>query len=186
MKKILVVMLVLLMSVSAASALEVGGKNLPDTLTAGKDKLILNGAGIRVKWFMDIYSCGLYLSSKNSDAQKVMDVDEPMAIKMIVISGLMTEAKMEAALRDGFEKATGGNLGPIQARIEKYIAGHKGEIKQDDVFDVVYVPGEGVNLFKNGRLRTTIKGLDFKKPLFGIWLGEEPADDDLKEAMLGK
>ncbi|MBT8296018.1 MAG: chalcone isomerase family protein, partial [Gramella sp.] len=27
---------------------------------------------------------------------------------------------------------------------------------------------------------------DFKKALFGIWLSNRPADDDLKEAMLGE
>ena len=32
----------------------------------------------------------------------------------------------------------------------------------------------------------TIEGLDFKKALFGIWLGNKPADDDLKAGMLGK
>ena len=30
-----------------------------------------------------------------------------------------------------------------------------------------------------------IEGLDFKKAVFGIWLGKEPADSNLKEGMLG-
>ena len=32
----------------------------------------------------------------------------------------------------------------------------------------------------------TIRGLDFKKALFAIWLGEKPADNSLKQGMLGK
>jgi hypothetical protein len=31
-----------------------------------------------------------------------------------------------------------------------------------------------------------IQGLDFKKALFGIWLGKKPAQNDLKALMLGK
>jgi len=27
--------------------------------------------------------------------------------------------------------------------------------------------------------------MEFKKALFGIWLGEEPADENLKQGMLG-
>ena len=39
--------------------------------------------------------------------------------------------------------------------------------------------------FKDGKELGTIKGMEFKKALFGIWLGKKPADDDLKENMLG-
>jgi hypothetical protein len=37
-----------------------------------------------------------------------------------------------------------------------------------------------------GEVKGTIKGLDFKKAVFGIWLGEKPADAKLKKGMLGK
>jgi hypothetical protein len=38
---------------------------------------------------------------------------------------------------------------------------------------------------KNGKMLGTIEGLEFKKALFGIWLGNNPADKDLKAGMLG-
>ncbi len=49
----------------------------------------------------------------------------------------------------------------------------------------MYVPEKGVVVFKNGKIQPIIEGLEFKKALYGIWLGEEPADDDLKEDLLG-
>lgn len=186
MKKMALVMMAMLLVTGVAMAKEIGGKNLPDSLAAGNDTLVLNGGGLRVKWFMDIYAGGLYTKAKTQDATKLIEADESMAIKVHIISGLMNDKKMEDALREGFEKATKGNLAPIQSRIDKMIAVMKGEYKQDDVFDFVYVPEEGVSVFKNGRMLSTIKGLDFKKPLFAIWLGEEPAQEDLKQAMLGK
>ena len=42
-----------------------------------------------------------------------------------------------------------------------------------------------VYLYKNGEERGSFRGLEFKQALFGIWLGGNPADDDLKEGMLG-
>ena len=42
------------------------------------------------------------------------------------------------------------------------------------------------HVYKNGAKKGSIDGHDFKKALFGIWLGKKPADDDLKEGMLGK
>jgi hypothetical protein len=48
------------------------------------------------------------------------------------------------------------------------------------------VPDEGVVVYKNGSKKGSIDGYDFKRALFGIWLGDKPADDDLKAGMLGK
>jgi len=185
MKKIVLFALVVLMMVPSAYAREVGGKNLPESITVANDTLQLNGAGIREKFFMDIYACGLYLKNKSSDPQKIMSADEPMSIKMIVISGLMSQEKLVAALNEGFEKSTGGNVDAFRDKIEKYIAAHAGEIKKDDVFEYQYVPGEGMSVLKNGEKRTTVNGIDFKKAVMGIWLCDEPASEDLKEGMLG-
>jgi len=185
MKKTVLLVLAVFLMVPSVYAIEVGGKNLPDSLTVGNETLQLNGAGIREKWFMDIYAGGLYLKNKNSDPNQIMTSDEPAAIKMIVISGLMTQQKMVDALNEGFEKSTGGNLDAFRDKIDKYIAAHSGEIKKDDVFEYQYVPGEGTSVFKNGEKRTTINGLDFKKAVFGIWLCDEPAQESLKEKMLG-
>ena len=44
----------------------------------------------------------------------------------------------------------------------------------------------GVVVYKNGSKKGSIDGHDFKRALFGIWLGDKPADDDLKAGMLGK
>ena len=55
-----------------------------------------------------------------------------------------------------------------------------------DVYDFVYVPGKGVEIYKNGQMASTIQGLEFKKALFGIWLCNKPAQESLKEEMLGK
>ncbi len=38
----------------------------------------------------------------------------------------------------------------------------------------------------NGEEKGIIEGDDFYAALLDIWLGEEPADEDLKEAMLGE
>lgn len=176
----------LMMVSSTAVAKEVGGKNLPETIIAGKDVLTLNGGGVRIKLAMDIYVCALYVKTKTQDAAKLLEADESMAIKVQIILGLVNDSIMNDFLREGFERSTKGNLAPIQSRIEKIVYLLKSEYKQDDVFDFIYIPEEGVTIYKNNRMLGTIKGLDFKKSFFGIWLGKEPAQEDLKQAMLGK
>ncbi len=184
--KILFIILVSLMLVSSmAIAKEVGGKNLPETIVAGKYTLVLNGGGVRVKLMLDIYAGGLYVKKKSQDATRLIEADEPMAIKVQVILGLVNHNIMTDALKEGFAKSTKGNPTSIQPRIEKMIFLLNSEYKQDDVFDFIYIPEEGISIYKNGRMLGTIRGIDFKKSFFGIWLGKEPAQEDLKQAMLG-
>lgn len=162
------------------------GIELPPVMETPQTALLLNGAGIRTKFFLDLYVGGLYLKQKQSQPQKIIEADETMAIKLHIISSLITSEKMENATREGFAKATKSNIVPIQQQIEEFIAVFKEEIKQYDIYDLVYSPGKGVEVSKNGKLYTTIKGLPFKQALFGIWLGEEPAQASLKKAMLSQ
>ena len=116
---------------------------------------------------------------------KIIDADEPMAIKMQVTSGLVTMDKMKAAVNEGFENSTGGNVAPMKAKIDAFTAVFK-DIASGIIYDFIYVPGKGVEIYKNGQMSATIQGLDFKKAMFGIWLCDKPAQESLKEAMLGE
>ena len=165
---------------------KVGDATLPNQVTFNQQKLILNGTGIREKFFFDIYAGGLYLQSKNSDGDAIAKANETMAIKLDILSGLMSRDKMEGALRDGFEKATNKNVKPLQQRIDKFVNLMQGEIEVGQVYDIVYVKDKGCILYKDGIEKGSVEGLDFKTALFKIWLGSKPADKDLKEGMLGK
>jgi len=109
-----------------------------------------------------------------------------MAARMhFLYDGVSAEDIVEA-WNEGFEKTTGGNAGPLADRIQTFNGYFSGEAKKNDVYDFVYVPGKGVRTVLGGREMGTIPGLNFKKALFGIWLGEEPADKSLKKGMLGR
>ena len=172
--------------VIGAQGKDIAKVDVPDTLKAGKAELMLNGAGVRKKLFMNLYVGGLYLQKPSSDAAAIIKADEPMAIRLHIISGLITSAKMENATREGFTNATGGNTAPIQKQIEEFIAVFKAEIKKGDVCEMVYLPGQGTAVYKNGKPACTVAGMDFKQALFGIWLCDKPAQKSLKKAMLAK
>ena len=44
----------------------------------------------------------------------------------------------------------------------------------------------GPRVTKNGTVKGTIPGIEFKKALFSIWLGTPPVQESLKAEMLGK
>lgn len=185
--KTLIVAFIAFMSTGLISAqTEVAGVNLPNSETYQGHTLTLNGAGVREKLWIDLYAGGLYLAKKTSDAAEVVSSNEPMSIKLHIVSKLITSDKMVDAVNEGFESSTGGDTKALASEIKKFKSFFMAEIKKNDVFDIVYIPGTGVTAYKNDKELGTIEGMAFKKALFGIWFSNRPADDDLKEAMLGK
>ena len=160
---------------------------LPATLEFDGAKLVLNGSGVRKKYMMSLYDGGLYLESKSSDAAAIIAADKPMAIRLEITSGMITSEKMEEALLEGIDNSTGGNTAPIQEYTDAFMSAFKEEIKDGDNFNIGYTPGKGIDTYKNGtHLKTIDGGMTFKEAVFGIWLGDKPADKNLKKGMLGK
>lgn len=170
----------------AAQAIEINDIEVADTIQVAEQSLALNGTGIRSKFFLNIYIGALYLNEKSSDAEKLIAADEAMTIRLYITSSLIDGEKMSEATLDGFVKSTGGNLGPIQKEVESLIGAFRDAVEDNDVFDLQYVPGTGVSVVRNGETKVVVPGLEFKKALFGIWLSEDPVQDDLKDGMLGE
>jgi len=58
-------------------------------------------------------------------------------------------------------------------------------LQAGDVILLDYQPAIGTQLTLNGTLRGTIPGRQLYTALLKIWLGEQPAQDDLKLKLLG-
>lgn len=159
--------------------------NVADTIQVAEQSLNLNGAGVRSKFFLDLYIGALYLNTPSSDAEATIAADEPMSIRLYITSSMINGEKMSEATLDGFIKSTDGDITPIKKEVDSLIAAFRDSVEDKDVFDLQYVPGQGVSVIRNGELKTVIPGLEFKQALFGIWLSEDPVQDGLKEDMLG-
>ncbi len=185
MKKAFLLLFAITIFASAPAQTKVGGVTLPNTVSFEGEKLILNGAGVREKYWMDMYTGALYLTSKSSDANEIVNSNIPEAIKLHIVSGLISSDKMVSAINEGFENSTNGKTEALSSEIKKFISYFEEQINKEDVFDIVYIPSKGVLVYKNNKQMGIIKGLEFKKALFGIWLSDKPADKKLKQAMLG-
>jgi hypothetical protein len=176
----------LLLSISSFSQIKVQGVTFPEKLGKEDKLLVLNGAGVRSKYYINVYVAGLYLINKNTNAKEIIDADKPTAVRLQIISSLVSKDKMADAIVEGFEKSTGGKTASIKKEIDMIVNIFKSEpIKVGDVFDIWYTPGHGVMASKNGKkYDMLIPGLQYKKYLFGIWLGEDPVDANLKSKML--
>ena len=162
--------------------------DLPDTYRIADNELVLNGSGLRKKYFLKIYSGGLYLENQNSDPRAIMNDDSPMVIRMHWLYGVSANQMMEA-WDWGFDYALGEDKAGLQDRIEDFKQLFNHRARKGDVHDLAYIPGKGTEVRFNGKVMGCIEGIDFKKAVFAIWLGEVMPDRNiqkLKQRMLGK
>lgn len=179
-------LLYLLILASTVMCLEIGGNKIPDRIKISGTTLELNGAGILDRIFVDWYIGALYLPRKTSEPEKILEDDVTMELKIIVLSEEVTGGKMKESILDGFRKTVGAEkVIEMIPEIDTFIKVFDEDIKVSDVFDFIYIPEKGLQTFKNRKLFSTISGLEFKKGIFGIWLGEEPLKKSLKKALLG-
>ena len=185
MKKLylLLIFLILQFNVSLAQD-KISGVSVDETLSFDGNKLVLNGAGVKEKMWIDLYVASLYLPKKSSNADAIINSNEAAIIKINIVSSLVSTDKMIELMEEGFVNATNGNTAPIKNKIDSFMMLFKEDIKKNDEFMIVNNPKLGIILFKNGVKKRVIEGMDFKKALFGVWLCIKPADEKLKRAML--
>jgi hypothetical protein len=178
-----------LLNILAVSALLIMspayGSNVPSQIEFQDNQLTLNGHGTRIIFFMKVYEGSLYLESKNSNAEEIIQKDASMAIRIDVTSAMVTADAMKKALNEGLEKSTNNNTGPISNEISKLSKSFDSGVTSGDFYEFVYLPEIGTHVIKNSVVVELIPGIEFKKAFFGIFLSENPIQKNLKKAMLG-
>lgn len=186
MKKIILMTCCILLSWNA-SALEVAGVKLPDSVSLGNQNLVLNGAGLRTKFFFKIYVGALYLPEKQTSAEAVIADEHEHRVAMHILHELGSK-KLFNAFNDAIENNhSAAEMAAMGAQIQqmKQIFDSVNEVKPGDTITLDYLPASGTRISVNGSERGVIAGTAFNRALLKIWLGKNPVQDDLKKGMLG-
>ncbi|MDZ7829472.1 MAG: chalcone isomerase family protein [Halofilum sp. (in: g-proteobacteria)] len=186
MPRILFVAVLLALS-PIAHARTIEGVELPESVTARDGTALqLHGAGIRTKFFFDIYVGALYLTSTGQALDTIMASDQPARIEMHFVYDEVEAEKLESAWREGFADNNDREvLDTVEPQLENFVRMFPTAV-EGDMFAMEYIPGQGTRVTINGEAAGTVAGDVFFNALLGVFLGPEPADDDLKEGMLGQ
>ncbi len=150
LKKTVIVFMVVFFPVSMAAAMKIGNVELDDSITVGKEELILNGAGFKKQAFLKIYACGLYLKEKNKDYKSIIETDDTMAARMHFVFGLDIPGKrLRNGWRKGFKRVCGENFKSIKNEVEKFLSLFPDIVKKHDIIDFVYTVEQGVSIYHN-------------------------------------
>ena len=171
-----------------AQTVDLAGVKYAATAQVAGSTLQLNGAGIRYKFIIKVYTAGLYLGSKAGTPEAVLAAPGPKRMHVVMLRDidgnelgkLFTRGMQDNAPREEFSKSIPGTLrmADIFSARKKLLAG--------DSFSVDWVPGVGTTVLVNGKAQgDPVKEPEFFNALLRIWLGNNPADRMLKEALLG-
>jgi hypothetical protein len=176
-------------SAPVGKAVEVAGVSYAPTVPVGNAQLALNGAGIRYKAVFKVYTAGLYLGSKAATPEAVYTAGGPKRLHISMLRDidanelgkLFTDGMQKNASREEFGKSIPGTL-----KLAEMFATKK-RLAAGDYFTVDYIPGTGTIISINGKpAADPIVEPVFFTALMKIWLGANPADWQLKDALLGQ
>jgi hypothetical protein len=172
---------VLVLSVPLVAA-TLADVTLPDTVTVGNQTLVLNGLGLRTKFFMKIYVGGLYLEKKSGDAAAIVQGDTTRRVVLQFVYSEVSRDQMVESFSDGFKNNAPG---APRAQVDQFLAALE-PMKKGEQLVATYVSGTGTTLTLRGKDKLTIPGQPFGQALLSVWLGPKPPTSDLKNGMLGK
>ena len=170
-----------------ASALELEGVKLADSVHLGSRDLQLNGAGVRSSFFLDLYVAALYLPGKSTSWAAVLadGGEKRMALHLLIgISADHLYSALNNAIAANHPPA---ELSALEMPLKEFAAIFHAidEIEKGDVVTLDYLPDSGTQISVNGVVKGTVGGAPFNSALLKVWLGDKPAQADLKQKLLG-
>ena len=185
MKSKMIIALSLMVFTQISFGREVAGVNVPETAEVHGEKLVLNGAGIRSKFFFSIYIGALYLPERIKKPDQVFSNQKSKRVLMHVLYKKLEAKKITDGWQEGFKKNnSNAEFEQLSARLKTFNSFFS-DSKTGDEIVMDYIPDTGTRVSINNTVRGTIPGADFNTALLKVWLGERPADSNLKESMLG-
>lgn len=169
----------------AAGAATVAGVNIPDTADVNGQKLVLNGAGLRKKFVVKVYTGALYLPAKQNNAAAVLAADTPRRMVMHFVYDV-DKGKIAEAWSEGLAANT-PNAGADVKNAFKSLSSWMEDMKEGQELSMTYVPGTGTTVQVNGKVKGTLPGKAVNDAILSTWIGPKPGPGkDFRTAVLGQ
>ena len=178
----------LLMLGAQGATVSVQGVKLEDTIEMQGSRLQLNGAGTRFKAIFKVYVAGLYLCKKATTPDEVVNQPGPKRLALTMLRTIDSKELgklLTRGMEDNLDKAAMSKLVPGLIRMGEMFAAQK-PLVAGDQFMIEWVPNVGSVITVKGVVHgEPFKEAEFFKALMMIWLSPVPADNLLKDALLG-
>lgn len=176
--------LVLLAPAPPAAAATLAGVTLPYKAEAGGQALMLNGLGLRKKFFIKVYVGGLYLPAKERSPAKVLGADASRRMSFHFLYSVTAKQ-----MCDAWDEGLADNAPSAPAEVKagfKTLCTYMEDIPKGNEMVLTYVPGQGTRVEVNGKAKGTLPGKPTADAVLASWIGPHPGPgEDFKQAVLG-
>ena len=149
-------------------------------------ELVLNGMGVRKKFFFNIYICGLYVSETTGEKPAIYDPAKAKRILMHFVYKSVDKNKLSDGWQEGFAaNHSEQESQKLAKRLEQFNQVME-TMQAGEQIVLDYYPAKGTVVSVKGQEKTVIEGGDFFNALLDVWLGDKPISSQLKAQLLGK
>lgn len=152
-------------------------------------KLQLNGAGTRYKAIFKVYDLGLYTTKKVSSAAELLALPGPKRLQFTALRelpGTDLGRLFLKGMNDNSPKERVQRHALASTRLIEVFSG-RSKMLPGESFAMEYMPGKGTTFYILGKAQGDPVGDDeFFQMVLKIWVGESPADHQLRDALLGQ
>jgi len=170
-------------------AAELEGVNLEDRIQVDGHELQLNGLALRTRFIFKVYVAGLYLPARATTAQAAIEGKGPKRIILVMMRDADAEQFVESIESGMRANNSEAQIAEVKTQIDELMTMIRavGQSKKGARIVLDYAPSDhGTTLFVDGVAQgRPMAGKAFYQVLLRIWLGEDPVQPDLKEALLG-
>jgi hypothetical protein len=168
-----------------ANAQEIAGVMVQETLQTDDGIVLhLDGAGIRSKFFFDIYIAELYMEHPSNVASEVIAAAGRKRLIMHFLYAEVGKDKLIEGWNEGFAgNSNAEDVARLQPRIDQFNAMFV-DVKKGDIIVLDFIPDKGTVVTIAKQEKGVIPGKDFNDALLRIWLGDKPVSKELKEKLL--
>lgn len=171
-------MLLISFNVSAA---EIVGVNFNETYKDQGVSMTLKGTGLKTVVFFKAFAAGYYRNDEENQ-EDLGEFAKRIEVEYFVkIPGEKLNNFTIDTMKDNVTKEDFNALANEVDLMGEYFV----DLKPGDRFSLTYIPGVGTEFAHNNEVTGIIKGNDFAKALFSVWLGDKPFDKDLRNKILG-
>ncbi|PKO90847.1 MAG: hypothetical protein CVU16_09015 [Betaproteobacteria bacterium HGW-Betaproteobacteria-10] len=182
----LIAVLAALLVAPTIYAAEVAGVKIDEQIKLGNSALVLNGAGLRSKFFIKVYVGALYVTEKSATPAALLEAGSPRRMTLRLLRDLDADS-LYGALRDGLkENNSEAELAALKGPTDQFaeLMMKIGNARSGDSIAIDFT-GDAVGVSLNGEARGKVVSKDFGRALLKVWLGDNPVDASLKKALLG-
>lgn len=165
-------------------AQEIEGVRIPPQVTVYDTPLVLNGAGVRSKFFVKAYVGALYLPAPARAPHAVMTAPGAKCIRLVLLRDVDAASMVDELLNRFRANASDAAYGALRDRINQ-LDGVFPDMRAGDVVRLEMSESGVTRFWLNEALLAEFSGHDFQTAVLSLWLGDRPADASLKQALLG-